>query len=269
DSIKIPNATKDIQEFVIKFGREFGYDFETEAVFDKFCLVNDAVYVAKYKEPLKDKKTGNDIWWTATGTQFQIPYVFKTLFSGEEYSFEDFCETKSVSKGAIVVDMNEGLSQLTEAEQKEYNDILKLMDPSSGVSKDKICKRYGYPFEEAAGVRLKELQEKEEKSHNYIFVGRIGQFCPMSPGSGGGILYRNADGKYYAITGTKNYRWLESEIVKSLGKQDQIDRSYYDKLVEEAIKTIDEVGERCGYGGYLRLVGKDDGFEWPPETPKY
>lgn len=268
DSIKIPNATKDIQEFVIKFGHEFGYDFETEAVFDKFCLVNDAVYVAKYKEPLKDKKTGNDIWWTATGTQFQIPYVFKTLFSGEEYCFEDFCETKSVSKGAIVIDMNEGLPQLTADEQKEYNDILKLMDPSAEVSKDKILKRYGL-FEETVEARLKELQEKETKSHNYIFVGRVGQFCPIIPGGDGGILYRNADDKYYALSGTKNFRWLESEIVRTLGKQDLIDRTYYDKLVEEAIKTIDEVGERCGYGGYLRLVGKDDGFEWPPETPKY
>lgn len=271
DSIKIANATEGIKEFVIKFGKEFGYDFETEAVFDKFCLVNDAVYVAKYKEPLKDKKTGNDIWWTATGTQFQIPYVFKTLFSGEEYCFEDFCETKSVSKGAIVIDMNEQLPQLTEDEQKELSDILKLMDPESNVSKDKIYKRYGYPFEEVAEARLKELQEKEEKSHNYIFVGRIGQFCPIVPGGNGGILYRNADDKYYALSGTKNYRWLESEVVKTLNKQDQIDRTYYDKLVEEAIRTIDTVGERCGYGGYNKLVGKqeDDGFEWPPETPKY
>ena len=228
------------------------------------------MYVAKYKEPLKDKKTGNDIWWTATGTQFQIPYVFKTLFSGEEYSFEDFCETKSVAKGAIVIDMNEDLPQLTEAEQKEYNDILKLKDPTAAVSKDKIFKRYGYPFEEVADERLKELQAKEDASHNYIFVGRIGQFCPIIAGGSGGILYRNADDKYYALSGTKNYRWLESEVVRTLGKQDLIDRSYYDKLVDEAVRTIDEVGERCGYGGYKKLVGKEeDDFEWPPETPKY
>ena len=108
-------------------------------------------------------------------------------------------------------------------------------------------------------------------SCNYIFVGRIGQFCPIVPGGNGGILYRNADDKYYALSGTKNYRWLESEVVKTLNKQDQIDRTYYDKLVEEAIRTIDTVGERCGYGGYNKLVGKqeDDDFEWPPEMPKY
>ena len=272
DSIKIPNATQEIRDFVIQFGKEFGYTFETEAEFDKFCLVNDAVYVAKYKEPLKDKKTGRDIWWTATGTQFQIPYVFKTLFSHEEYAFKDFCETKSVAKGAIVIDMNENLPQLTAEEQKEYGDILKIVDPSESISRDKLMKRYGLT-EDRVEERLNELKEKEDKSHNYIFVGRVGQFCPIIPGGGGGILYRNADEKYYAIGGTKNYRWLESEVVKTLEKEDQIDRSYYDKLVEEAVKTIDEVGNKCGYGGYSKLVGKpvepDDGFEWPPECPKY
>lgn len=272
DSIKIPNATPEIRDFVIKFGKEFGYTFETEAEFDKFCLVNDAVYVAKYKEPLKDKKTGRDIWWTATGMQFQIPYVFKTLFSHEEYAFKDFCETKSVAKGAIVIDMNENLPQLTAEEQKEYGDILKIMDPSETVSKDKLMKRYGLT-EDMIGGRLRELKEKEDKSHNYIFVGRVGQFCPIIPGGGGGVLYRNADDKYYAIGGTKNYRWLESEVVKTLEKEDQIDRSYYDKLVEEAVRTIDEIGNKCGYGGYSKLVGKpaepDDGFEWPPGCPKY
>ena len=73
DSIKIPDATPEIIDFVRKFGAEFGYTFEQEALFDRFCLVNDAVYVAK-----TDKGE-----WTATGTQFQVPYVFKSLFSKE------------------------------------------------------------------------------------------------------------------------------------------------------------------------------------------
>lgn len=272
DSIKIPNATEEIKEFVIKFGKEFGYTFETEAVFDKFCLVNDAVYVAKYKEPEHDKKTGKDIWWTATGTQFQVPYVFKTLFSGEELVFSDFCETKSVAKGAIVIDMNENLPQLDALEEKEMNDIQKALDPLGLASKEKIAKRYSLTEDSLAG-RLEELQAKEKESHNYIFVGRIGQFCPIVPGGGGGVLYRNADDKYYAVTGTKGCRWLESEIVKAMEKEDLIDRHYYDELVADAVKTIDEIGTACGYGGYNRLVGKDggpaNGVEWPPETPKY
>ena len=274
DSIKIVNAMNDICEFVTKFGREFGYDFETEADFDKFCLVNDAVYVAKYKEAVKIKDSNGkekDIWWTATGTQFQIPYVFKTLFSGEELIFDDFCETKSVSKGAIVIDMNEYLPQLTPEEEKELKDILKLSDPDAKVSKERIYSKYSLT-EDTVKERLAHLQKKESDSHNYIFVGRVGQFCPIAPGGGGGVLYRKDNDKYYAVAGTKGYRWLESEIVKTLDKQDVIDRSYYDVLAKEAVRTIDTVGERCGWGGYLKLVGKDDFddiFGWLPETPKY
>ena len=57
DSIKIPDATPEIQQFVLDFGKEYGYSFETEAEFEKFCLVNDAVYIAITK----------DVEWTATG----------------------------------------------------------------------------------------------------------------------------------------------------------------------------------------------------------
>ena len=79
--------------------------------------------------------------------------------------------------------------------------------------------------------------------HNYIFVGRVGQFCPIKPGCGGGLLMREKDGKYYAATGSKGYRWKESEIVKELGLEEEIDRSYYDKLVDDAVETISKYGD--------------------------
>jgi energy-coupling factor transporter ATP-binding protein EcfA2 len=96
DSIKIPNATPDIIDFVVEFGKQYGYDFEHEATFEKFVLVNDAVYIAKY-----DRK------WTAVGAQFQNPYVFKTLFSDDELTLDDFCETKNVTQGAMYLDYTE------------------------------------------------------------------------------------------------------------------------------------------------------------------
>ena len=55
-----------------------------------------------------------------------------------------------------------------------------------------------------------------EDQHNYIFVGRVGQFTPVKEGSGGGELLRFDKNKFAAVTGTKGYRWLESETVKSL-----------------------------------------------------
>lgn len=104
DSIKIPNATKDIIDFVIGFGKEYGYDFEHETTYEKFVLINDAVYVAR----------ANGIW-TAVGAQFQEPYVFKTLFSHEPLAFDDLCEVKSVTQGSMYLGPptdNDDLSEL-------------------------------------------------------------------------------------------------------------------------------------------------------------
>ena len=101
DSIKIPHATPEIIQKVTDFGKKYGYDFEHEETYDKFCLVNDAVYIAR---------TGDH--WTATGAQFQHPYVYKTLFSQEPLVFEDFCETKNVQQGLMYLEY-EGREHMT------------------------------------------------------------------------------------------------------------------------------------------------------------
>lgn len=93
DSIKIPNADLKICEFIQEFGRKYGYDFEIEGTYERFCLINDAVYIAR----AGDK-------WTAVGAQFQHPYVYKALFSGEEHTFDDICETRNVVQGTMYLD---------------------------------------------------------------------------------------------------------------------------------------------------------------------
>ena len=194
DSIKIPDATPEIIQFVMDYGKRYGYTFEHEATYDRMCLVNDAVYIAKYKD---GKQAGE---WTATGTQFQVPYVFKKLFSKEEIAFNDVCETKSVSS-ALYLDMNEKLPQLTTEEERELSAIDKAWhSPAGGKSLEDVAAKYGYTYEEA-GERYSELCKKDEATHNYIFIGRVGQFCPIKPGAGGGLLMREKDGKYYAATG--------------------------------------------------------------------
>jgi hypothetical protein len=113
DSIKIPNATPEIIDFVMKFGEKYGYRFAHEATYEKMCLVNNAVYAAKYMTAEKCEELYNYIpednldysgKWTATGTQFQVPFVFKSLFTHEQIIFDDVCETKSVTT-AIYLDM--------------------------------------------------------------------------------------------------------------------------------------------------------------------
>ena len=100
DSIKIPNATPEVIQAVIDFGKKYGYDFEHEATYDRMALVNDAVYIARYPFP----EDGH--WWTATGAQFAHPVVFKSLFSKEEITPEDYAETRAVQT-AIYLDFNE------------------------------------------------------------------------------------------------------------------------------------------------------------------
>lgn len=82
-----------------------------------------------------------------------------------------------------------------------------------------------------------------EGNHDMQFVGGVGLFCPMKPGTGGGIMYRVAGEKQGAVSGTKGYRWMESEVVETLKKFDDIDKSYYTKLVDAAVDTISKFGD--------------------------
>lgn len=211
DSIKIPDATPEIIEFVMDFGRQYGYEFEHEATYDRMCLVNDAVYIAKY----------DNGEWTATGTQFQIPYVFKKLFSKEKILFDDLCETKSVTS-SLYLDMNENLPDVSSLE-KELNKVLKNSPGDENL--------------------INNLKEEIAKGHNYRFIGKVGRFCPIKPGCGGGLLMREKDGKYYSATGAKGYRWLEAEIVSSLDRVDDIDEGHFKEMADAAIDTIKKYGD--------------------------
>ena len=86
-------------------------------------------------------------------------------------------------------------------------------------------------------------EELEEDEHNYQFVGKAGSFVPIKPGCGGGSLMREKEGKYYAATGTKGWRWLEAEIVKETGKEEAIDIDYFRYLVDKAIAHLSEFCE--------------------------
>ncbi len=190
DSIKIVNATPEIVDFVNEFGVKYGYSFSHEATYERMCLVNDAVYIARYGWSDDSKSIGR---WTATGAQFAHPYIFKNLFSHEELVFKDYCETKEV-KTSMYLDFNEGL---------------------------------------------------ENDQHNYVHVGKVGLFVPVVEGVGGGVLLRlGADGvKYSAVTGTKGYRWLEAEVVKTLDYGNMIDFGYFENLLKDAIDSIGKHGD--------------------------
>lgn len=193
DSIKIPGADADIINFVMEFGKLYGYDFEHEVTYEKMCLVNDAVFIAKKQKSdpwaYSDEVEANSKLWSATGAQFAHPYVFKYLFSKEPIEFNDLCEIKTVN------------TSLHLAFDPDY-----IKNPPR-------------------------------------FVGRAGSFCPILPGKGGGELLREKDGKFYAATGTKGFSWLEAEVVDELHKENDIDMSYFSKLVDNALENLSKYGD--------------------------
>lgn len=237
DSIKIADATKEIVDFCMEFARSYGYTFEFEAFYDRICQINDADYVARYKDadfcmenfefvPKDNKKHPRQ--WTTTGKQFTIPYVFKTLFSKEPIEFIDLCETFQV-KTALYLDMNETLPDVT-AYEKELDKL---------ESKYKKGLLSDITFEAEATP----LADKVAEGHDYHFIGKVGQFTPVKPGKGGGLLMRKQGDKYYAAANSTGYRWVESEAVASEANRDNIDFSFYRSLVDKMIDEMNKLGD--------------------------
>lgn len=245
DSIKVVNPSDDISDFIIEFGKLYGYNFEIESVYEKFCLANNAVYIAKGAENDPDHPGQ----WTATGAQFAHPYVFKTLFSHEKIEFEDMCETKAVTD-SLYLDMNEDLMDVS-GHEKEYK---KLISDAKKIGKNSDTDVTGYSNEDFVLTftpemynYFKQLEDDITMGHDYVFVGRIGQFVPIKPGCKGGELMRKCkDGSYAYATGTKGYRWLESEYVREREKYDDIDLRYFQELADTAVRDISKLAESSG-----------------------
>lgn len=172
DSIKIPNATPEIVEAIQEYGRKYGYIFEEECVYDKFCLINAAVYVG-----VDDGK------WDAVGAQFKHPYVFKSLFTHEVGGLDDMAETKSVVKGHMYL---------------------------------------------------------EFENETMVYVGSTGSFLPCR--EGGGRLWRINEGKKYAVSGTKDWKWISRQMITDEEDflKNQVSWDYYRDLTTKAIAAIEE-----------------------------
>ena len=223
DSIKIADATKEIIDFCMEFARKYGYEFEHEATYDRICQVNDADYIARYKDPewcleqygyVPEKNAEHPNQWTVTGAKFATPYVFKKLFTHEPIEFSDLCETKEV-KSALYLDKNESLPE----GEHDYHFVGKV-----GL----FC-----PIKPGCGGAILLREAKA------------------------------ADGsvKYDSANGADGYRWLEAEMVEMLEKQDDIDLDYFNDLVNVAIygkkKGKDHIPGIADFGDFEWFVSDD------------
>ncbi len=167
DSVKVADPAPDTFEFINDLAKEYGYTFEIEHVFRKFCLINDAVYIA-YRSVTDPKGPG----WEATGAQFAQPYVFKTLFSKELITFKDMQEVKSVTSGAMYLDLNEFLPEdehnyqfvgrtglFTPIQEGCDGGLLMRINPNTGKY-NHVSGTSGYRWLESETVETLELQDK-------------------------------------------------------------------------------------------------------------
>ena len=218
DSIKIADATKEIVDFCMDFAKKYGYSFEHEATYDRICQINDADYIAKY---------ANSVW--CENTYGYIPGDNKKHSGGWTATGKQFQVPYT-------------FKTLFSKEPIEFEDLCEAKEVKTAIYLDKN-------------------ENLPNGEHDYQFVGKVGNFCPIKPGRGGGVLLRenkDKDGnvKYDSVTGTLKpdktpYRWFEAEFVKTLGKEDDIDRSYYRKLVDDAVSAISQ------YGDFERFVSDE------------
>ena len=150
DSIKIVSPTDYILKWVEVFGKLYGYDFETEAVWDRICLVNNAVFIGHT----------TDGKWEAVGAQFQHPYVYKGLFTKENMEYADLCETKEVKKGAIYLRDKDGDTFVGRV--GSFCPMLKGGKELICINEDKesaVTGTKGYQWLEAEEVKSKHLED--------------------------------------------------------------------------------------------------------------
>ena len=192
DSIKIPlvEGMPDPVPIVYEFGQHYGYEFEHEDTYDKFCLTNDAVYIAHNAQKQK---------WEAVGAQFQHPYVFKTMFSGEDLVFDDYCERKSVVQSSIYLDFENKVNiEVIDGKQVEVPDM-----------------------------------------STWVHVGRTGSFMPVATGGadvwrvsadGKVSSVSGTKGFRWITRDMAEFRNKENDLI--------VDQSYFKKLVDNATEAI-------------------------------
>lgn len=173
DSIKIPNATPEDIQKVISFGKRYGYDFEHEATYAKMVLVNKAVYIAKYAFPHEGE-------WTATGKQFQEPYVFKKLFTKEPIEFKDYVQTKQVKTAMYLAFPNQephfvGKVGSFVPIKPEHGGGELLRMNSEGEIKDAVVGTKGFFWKEAEMVKYMHQEQDVDTSYSEMLADEAKQ----------------------------------------------------------------------------------------------
>jgi hypothetical protein len=165
DSIKIANCTEEAKEFVMNFGKKYGYTFEIEDIFKKFTLLNKAVYIGETEDGFEAK-----------GAMFQHPFVFKTLFSGEELDKKDFMELKEVTGSARIFLGDKFIGKVANVYSSTEGEPLMRID---GEKKGYVTGTKGYLWKEAKD--FKTIKDVDMAYYKHLVVDAVKAINEVAP----------------------------------------------------------------------------------------
>ena len=231
DSMKLVNATQEDVDYAFQRARDYGYEFELECVFEKMALVNKSTLIGKT----------TDGHWEGVGAQFNKdtnPYVFKTLFSGDEVVEHDFAILKQVqtsiyvngqfigknaeiyashSGGEVTSTRNVDISKMIRVRMIKPTEKLLPKFLYEGLSQQEIIRNKYERISKELDIPVETVAEIVEAGYPETIVEN-----------------------HYSVTGTKGYQWNLWNNYK--GKED-IDMKYYNNLVKDAVDDIFAVGD--------------------------
>lgn len=221
DSFKMPNLVhgsdrqKEIYDYIQSRAHEYGYNFDYEANFDKLALTNKAVIIGHIVYNVKPKKIGH---WEAIGPTYAEPYVHKSLFTHEDFVESDYQQFKQ-AKSSIYLD-----------------------DKFIGKNANVYASKTGGTLYRTGEIDLaKKAQTRWMK-----------QLSPEKAAKDLGIEVEhyndivNSNFKpemvttYNSVSGTKGFKWRQWSDYKGV---DDIDMTYYEGLVKDAVDGIYKVGD--------------------------
>lgn len=252
DATALSDALKIVINSVYGFtSAKFNNPFKDIRNIDNIVAKRGALFMVELKNAVQEK--GYTVAHIKTDS-IKIPHADEEIIQfvkdfGEKYGYkfeiDDIYKKMCLVNDAVLIaktmdeDGNPGKWKAVGAQFKEPYVFKKLFSHDPIEFEDKTVTK---ATTTALYLDMNEDFDNEDE-HDYRFIGRVGVFCPVKRNSGGGILLREKDGKFYAASGTKGYRWLEANTVQSMDMEYAIDTSYFNKMVEDAEKTIGEFGD--------------------------
>jgi hypothetical protein len=93
------------------------------------------------------------------------------------------------------------------------------------------------------GLMYLDMSKDEDGGGDLIHVGRVGRFYPVKENANGGKLIRVHEERRYAVTGTKDHRWLLDEVVENDLGIEVVDEGYFIDMLNDAVAKISEFGD--------------------------